>query len=72
MGKGKMKTPLPRGWNAKRLRATLAYYENQSDDEAAAEIEEGFDAETETAVIVPKKLVPVIKALLAGRKARAG
>ena len=31
----------PRGWDEKRVRAVIDYYENQTEDQAAAEIEIG-------------------------------
>ena len=69
---GKDINQYPRGWNAKRVREVIEYYDNQSDDEAAADIEAGFKNETLTTVIVPKTLVPAIKQLIAKSKKRAG
>jgi len=63
--KRKEETRYPKGWNAKRVAGVLDYYENQTDEEAAAEIEEGLAAEQEAIVIVPKKLVPAIRRLVA-------
>ena len=45
--KRKTETRYPKGWNAKRVADVLDYYENQTDEEAAAEIEEGLAAEQE-------------------------
>ena len=71
--KRKIKQKMPPGWTAKRMQDVLSHYDNQSDEDAAAEIEEGFDAETETIVIVPKALLPAIKKLIQHtKKARAG
>jgi len=36
------KQKYPRGWNEARVRRVLEYYESQSDEEAAAEIDAGF------------------------------
>ena len=58
----------PRGWNESRLRSVLEYYESQTDEEAAAEIETGFES---TTMEVPRALVPVVRHLIAKRTARA-
>ena len=44
----------------------LEYYESQSDEEAAAEIEAGFES---TTMEVPHALVPAVRQLIAKRKA---
>ena len=56
----------PRGWNQARVRRVLEYYESQSDEEAAAEIEAGFESTTMEA---PRALVPAVRVLIAKRKA---
>jgi len=55
----------PRGWNEARVRRVLEYYEAQSDEEAAAEIEAGFQS---TTMEVPVGLVPVVRHLIAERR----
>ncbi|OFV93625.1 MAG: hypothetical protein A3F68_07745 [Acidobacteria bacterium RIFCSPLOWO2_12_FULL_54_10] len=55
----------PRGWNEARVRRILEYYESQSDEEAAAEIEAGFKS---TTMEVPHGLVPVVRQLIAKRR----
>ena len=55
----------PRGWNEARVRRVLEYYESQSDEEAAAEIEAGFKS---TTMEVPLGLVPVVRHLIAKRR----
>jgi len=55
----------PKGWNAKRVAETIAYYDNQTDEEAAAEIEDGYNAGPEAIVVVPKKLLPAVRQLIA-------
>ena len=55
----------PRGWNEARVRRVLEYYESQSDEEAAAAIEAGFQS---TTMEVPVGLVPVVRQLIAGRR----
>jgi len=57
----------PRGWNEVRVRRVLDYYEAQSDDEAAAEIEAACES---TTMEVPVALVPTVRQLIAKRKSR--
>lgn len=57
----------PRGWNEARVRRVLEYYESQSDEEAAAEIETAFER---TTMEVPVALVPEVRRLIA-KKNRA-
>jgi len=57
----------PRGWNERRVRRVLEYYETQTDEEAAAEIEAGSKS---TTMEVPAALVPAVRALIAKRKVR--
>ena len=55
----------PRGWNEARVRRVLEYYESQSDEEAAAEIETALES---TTMEVPVALVPAVRQLIAKRK----
>ena len=55
----------PRGWNEARVRRVLDYYESQSDEEAAAEIEAGLQS---TTMQVPVGLVPAVRRLIAERR----
>lgn len=55
----------PRGWNETRVRRVLEYYESQSDEEAAAEIETALES---TTMEVPVALVPEVRRLIAKRK----
>ena len=55
----------PRGWNEARVHQALDYYESQSDEEAAAEIEAGFES---TTMEVPPALVPTVRLLIAKRR----
>ena len=55
----------PRGWNEARVRQVLEYYESQSDEEAAAEIEAALES---TTMEVPVALVPAVRQLIAKRK----
>ncbi len=55
----------PRGWNEARVRRVLEYYESQTDEEAAGEIEAGLKSMT---MEIPVGLVPVIRQLIAKRR----
>ena len=57
----------PRGWNETRVRRVLDYYDAQSDEEAAAEIDAAFAS---TTMEVPVALVPTVRQLIAKRKSR--
>ena len=59
----------PPGWNEARVQRLLAHYEAQSDAEALAEDEAAYRSTTSTAMRIPVKLVPVVRALLAKRRA---
>jgi hypothetical protein len=59
----------PPGWDEARVRRVLEHYEVQSDEEAVAEDEAAFEATTHTAMDVPVELVPVIRELIAKRRA---
>ena len=55
----------PPGVSAKKVRRVLAYYENQTDEEAAIEIATAPSASQTTWIPVPAKLVPKIRKLIA-------
>jgi len=55
-------TRYPAGWDAARIQRVVDYYDNQSDEDAAAEIEAAFAG---TVVNVPAKLLPAIRKLIA-------
>jgi hypothetical protein len=55
----------PRGWNDARIRGVLEYYESQTDEEAAAEIESALQR---TTMEVPPALVPAVRALIGKRR----
>jgi hypothetical protein len=67
--KRKATQKLPPGWTAERVRAVIDHYDNQTDDEAAAEIEAAEDAPLprfsgETWMSVPTKLVGAVHRLI--------
>ena len=55
----------PHGWDEARIKKVLDYYENQTDEEAAAEIEEAMNSPHLTAMMIPVSLVPAVRRLLA-------
>jgi len=59
----------PPGWNEERVRSVLEHYDAQSDDEAVAEDEAAYESTTQTVMEVPVDLVPVVRELIARRKA---
>lgn len=59
----------PRGWDAARVQEVLRRYEQQPDDETIAEDEAAYEAPTHTAMKVPVELVPVVRELIAKRRA---
>src|SRR4051794_19616174 len=60
-----VKNKYPRGWNAAWIRKVIEYYDSQTEDEEAAEIEAALAG---TTMEVPKALVPVVRDLIATRK----
>jgi hypothetical protein len=58
----------PAGWNEKKVRELIAYYDNQTDDEGAAEIESAKEAPGRTWMSVPTELVPAIARLIEGHE----
>jgi len=55
----------PSGWNESRVRRVLDYYDSQTDDEAATEIQSALE---NTTMEVPTALVPAVRELIAKRK----
>ena len=55
----------PSGWDETRVRRLLDIYERQTEDEAVAEDEAGFELRGQTVMVVPNRLVPEITRLIA-------
>jgi hypothetical protein len=55
----------PPGWDEQRIREVLEFYENQTDEEAAAEHEAALSSPHQTLMEVPTELVPVFRQLIA-------
>jgi hypothetical protein len=60
-----IKQKLPRGWDEEKIRAIIEHYDNQTDEEGAAEIETAFNDPTQTMMLIPTELVPKIAWLIA-------
>jgi hypothetical protein len=61
------KQKLPPGWTEERVRKVIEHYENQTEEEQAAEIEAEFAADNVTWVAVPTELVPKVVQLIKGQ-----
>lgn len=55
----------PPGWDREKVQEVIDYYERQSDDDAAAEIEATPKAGRFTMVAIPNELLPAVRALIA-------
>jgi hypothetical protein len=62
------KQVFPRGWNEKRVQEVIAYYDNQTEDEGAAEYEAAMNVDGLTVMLVPTDLVPEIRQLIGRRR----
>ena len=62
------KQVFPRGWDEKRVKEVIAYYDNQTEDEELAEYEAAMKIEGESVMLVPTELVPDIRRLIARRQ----
>ena len=58
----------PEGWDEERVRGVLKHYEEQSEVEALAEDEAGYDDRRESIIHVPVELIPAVRALIAKHK----
>ena len=56
------KNEFPPGWDDARVREVIDYYDNQTDEEAAAEYEAAVAG---TMMEVPQELVPAVRQLIA-------
>lgn len=56
----------PPGWDAARVQDLVDYYEDQSDEEAAAEHEAALSRPDHTLMEIPTDLVPAVREILAG------
>lgn len=54
----------PPGWNEKKVLAVIAHYDRQTEEEAAAEIENAPETPGETWMSVPTELVEAVTLLI--------
>lgn len=62
------KETYPRGWNEKRVREVIAYYDKQTQEEELAEYEAGMQLEGLRVMLVPAELVPEVNRLIRQRR----
>lgn len=65
-----LKQLFPRGWNEKRVKQVIDYYDRQSEDDALAEYKAAMRGKGQTMMMVPTELVPEICRLIASRRRR--
>ena len=58
----------PKGWDKERVKEVADHYDNQTDDERAAEIEAAYEYENVTWFAVPNELADEVRKLLASRQ----
>ena len=63
----KPKNKLPPGWSEQQVRALIAHYESQTEEEAAAGDEAAFMHADTCMVEVPIDLLPAVRKLLGKR-----
>ena len=61
----KKQNGFPPGWNEERVQSVIAYYDQQTEDEAVAEAEEALENESSVLIEVPIELVPAVRKLIA-------
>ena len=66
----KKRNEFPPGWNEERVQSVIAYYEQQTEDEAVAEAEEALQNESSQLIEVPIELVPAVRELIAKHAAK--
>ena len=54
----------PPGWDEERVRSVIAYYDQQTEDEAVAEVEAALQNESSTLMKIPTELVPAVLELI--------
>ena len=54
----------PLGWDDERVRSVIAYYDQQTEDEAVTEAEAALQNESSTLMKIPTELVPAVLELI--------
>ena len=54
----------PLGWDEKRVKDVINYYDRQTGDEAVAEAEAALQNESSTLMAIPTELVPAVLELI--------
>ena len=65
----KKQNEFPPGWDEERVQSVIAYYNQQTEDEAVAEAEEALENESSVLIEVPIELVPAVRELIAKHSA---
>jgi hypothetical protein len=63
----KTKQQFPRGWDEKRIKDVIDYYDRQTEEEELAEYEAAMKLDGQSVMLVPTKLVPESQRLIARR-----
>ena len=66
----KKQNEFPPGWNEERVQSVIAYYDQQTEEEAVAEDEEALQNESSMLIEVPMELVPAVRELIAQHAAK--
>lgn len=61
----KKQNEFPPGWDEERVQSVIAYYDQQTEDEAVAEAEAALQNESSMLIEVPIELVPAVQELIA-------
>ena len=64
------KNKFPPGWDEERVQSVIAYYDQQTEDEAVTEAEEALQNESSQLIEVPIELVPAVRELIAKHVAK--
>lgn len=64
------KSEFPAGWDDARVQGILDHYENQTDEEAAAEDDAALSRPGQTLMEIPTELVPAVREIIAEHEKR--